>query len=461
MISKVFERNVRIYTVKAIVICGWLLVIMIPLPFLSNLLISEEGMFAYLVVDNEKTQVVDNHRVLLVGRLNGKDQWEAPRHPILPYWFMMKILRPFSGKVYFDNLTLEAKTRRARIPFYCLYVMAWVILFIIGIRLFKRRSLRELLFPMGIIIFVGTWRLLVGGSVQTYYDGNLGVFLIAVCALGLCIAPRIKCLPLRLLLLFMSGFVSALGKNEWALGLLAAVVGAILVRCAYPILSRTKNMQLSRSFWLLSLPVLFGVLLGSVFHYSIDPFNYVHGFLVMRNFGIDSAESWAHAFIVRLAWIWPMFLLVFFALLLVRHSIKEMLTDHFPQMILLLWGISMLCGFMIPPHMGDGFPRLFCPSMFALLVFLVARLVFWECSSRRQFFFIGILLCLLAVFNLYHLYDCHARQVSIGTVPGRSLLKHRALYKKQYRDFLRTRKAARVDAALGYYFPDMDFLNNT
>ncbi len=461
MRSGIVKRNVRIYAVKATVICVWLLVIMIPLPFLSNLLISEEGMFAYLVVDNGKTQVVDNHRVLLVGRLNGKDQWEAPRHPILPYWVMMKILRPFSGEIYFDNLTLAAKTRKARIPFYCLYVLAWMILFIIGFRLFKMRSLRELLFPLGIIAFVGTWRLVVGGAVQTYYDGNLGVFLITVCALGLCMAPRITCFPLRLLLLFLSGFVSALGKNEWALALFAAGVGAILVRCAYPILSRTKNMRLSRSFWLLSLPVLSGVLLGSVFHYSMDPFNYLHGFVVMRNFSIDSTASWVHAFIVRLPWIWPAFLLVFFALLLVRGSSKEMLTSHFPQMILLLWGTAMLCGFMIPPHIGDGFPRLFCPSIFALLAFLVARLANGECSSRRPAFFIGILLCLLTVFNWYHFYECHARQISIGAVPGRSLSEHRALYKKQYRDFLRTRKTVRVDAALGYYFPDMDFLNNT
>ena len=455
------KKNVRLYAAKATVICVWLLVIITPVPFLSNLLISEEGMFAYLVVDNGKTRVVDNRGVLLVGRLKGDDLWEAPRHPILPYWVMMKILRPFSGESDFDNLTLEAKTRKARIPFYCLYVLAWVLMFIIGFWLFKRKSLRELLFPMGIIGFVGTWRLVVGGAVQTYYDGNLGVLLITVCALLLCTAPRIRCFPIRVLVLFLGGFVSALGKNEWALALFAAVLGAILVRCVYSILSRTKNMQLSRSFWLLSLPVLPGVILGSAFHYFLDPFNYVQGFVVMGTFSIDSSASWIHTFILRLPWIWPLFLMVFFALLLGWGSIKEMLTTHFPQMILLLWGIAMLCGFMISPHLGDGFPRWFCPPMFALLAFLVARLVYWDRSSRRPVFVIGILLCLMTVFNLYHLYDCHTRQISIGTVPGRSLLKHRALYKKQYQDFLRTRKTSRVDAALGYYFPDMDFLNNT
>lgn len=446
---------------KIIFISCWIIIVLIPLPFISNLLIGEEGMFAILAVDNGKDQIIDNHKVLLISRVNGKEQWEEPRHPILPYWVMSKIMRPFSKGNHFKTCTVNEKTRMARLPFYFFYITAWILLFIISWGMLKKKTKKEFFLTLGLIGFIGTWRLMVGGSVQTYYDGNLGVFIVAMVSFGFYLATIISNRLFSYFLLFISGFIAALGKNEWALAFLAANIGVLLFFYIYKYRIGLKNIQMTKNIWIILGLTTLGVFLGSMLHYFIDPFNFIQGYSVMHNFGLKSSANWVDSFLSRLPWIWPLFLMMGLAVPILKKNLKEQLCTFTPQLILLFWGTIMLSGFMITPHLGDGFPRYFCPSMFALLAFFVSCK--WDLSSfsKKSTLSIGVFILLMIFFNLIYLHKSFTQKISIGTLSGRSLIQHKDMYKRQYKKFKRTHKPNKVDAALGYYFPEMDFINNT
>jgi flagellar biosynthesis protein FliQ len=438
----------------------WLLVIIAPIPFLSNLLIAEEGFFAILAVNNGKTKPNDPGKVLLVSRIQGENTWIAPRHPILPYWIMLKVLRPFSKPGDFDGLTLKEKTIRARVPFYSLYVLAWLLLLFTGFRMFTVKSLRNLIFPLGTIAFIGTWRVLVGGAISTYYDGNIGVLLVAICALGLCFMHSVKRFPLQILLGFICGFIAALGKNEWALAFLGAVLASAIVRIIYLRLTGTNDTIGSKYIRNFTFSLISGVILGSAFHYLLDPFNYLHGFTVMYDFSIKESYSWIDALMQRLPWLAPLVVLIIINLFLALHSIRNLLTHHFPQVVLLFWGIILFCGFMIPSHIADGFPRVFCPSFFALLAFFICRVKYWARAAQLPFIIIGILFFLFTIHNLNHIYKYHTRKMAFGFCNGKSLPALTLKFKTRYETFLRIGEVRKQDAALAYYFPDMDFIDN-
>ncbi len=439
---------------KMPVIAVWLLILLVPIPFLSNILIMEEGHFAYLAVNTEKSKPINDRDLLLIGREQGVDQWEAPRHPILPYLVIAKVFRAFSDATNFDLWTMEEKTREARLPFYITYVISMLPVIFMGAWLFRRKTWGEISLPVIFIGFLGTCPLLVGGALQTYYDGNIGMLLTTLCALGLASIPRLKSLPLRTAILFGCGFLSAMGKNEWAIAFIGAVLGTMILYAAAP--------QKFPHFWFLSVSALIGAVVGSLFHFFIDPFNYLQGLYLMHSFGYEPHRSYIHAFVFRLPWIWPFILIFILAIFIVRRFLKELLSTHFTHMILLLWAIILFFGFIITPHLGDGFPRYFCPSMAAFLSFLVVRMEHIDFLSWRPKirFRLKVLVCALIMLHMGYFAYSHIRQISIGSIPGRSLIVHKAMFLKNYKHFLLTGEVQKTDASMAYYFQDMDFINN-
>jgi hypothetical protein len=131
-------------------------------------------------------------------------------------------------------------------------------------------------------------------------------------------------------------------------------------------------------------------------------------------------------------------------------------------MILFLWATALFFGFIITPHLGDGFPRYFCPSMAAFLSFLVVRMEFidflsWMPKIRSR---LTVLVCSLIILHMGYFAYSHISQRSIGSIPGRSLVVHEAMFLKKYKHFLATGEVQKTDASMAYYFQDMDFINN-
>ena len=439
---------------KVPVIAIWLLVLLVPVPFLSNILIMEEGIFAYLAVNTEKSIPTNDRDFLLIGREKGVDQWEAPLHPVLPYLLIAKVFRVFSDTTNFDLWTMEEKTRQARLPFYITYVISMLPVILMGAWLFKRKRWGEVSLPVIFIGFLGTCPLLVGGAVQTIYDGNIGVFLTTLCALGLASIPRVKSLHFRTAILFGCGFLSAMGKNEWAIAFLVATMGTMILYAA----ARYKIPH----FWFQSITALLGTVVGSVFHFFIDPFNYLQGLYLIHSFGYEPHRNYIHAFVFRLPWLWPFILVFIMTVFILRRYLKELLSTHFTHMILLLWAIILFLGFIITPHLGDGFPRYFCLSMAAFLSFLVVRMEHIDFLSWRPKIRLSlmVLVCSLIILHMGYFAYSHISQRSIGSIPGRSLVVHKAMFLKNYKHFLLTGEVQKTDASMAYYFQDMDFKNN-
>ena len=56
---------------KIPVIAVWLLILLMPVPFLSNILIMEEGLFAYLAVNTEISKPINNRDLLMTAEKKG------------------------------------------------------------------------------------------------------------------------------------------------------------------------------------------------------------------------------------------------------------------------------------------------------------------------------------------------------------------------------------------------------
>src|SRR5262249_2226767 len=93
------------------------------LPFLDNVLLDEEGMFAYLSVNNGDGGKLDVQNGLLIGRVHRQDQWTVPGHPIFPYRVLVEAIRPVNSPDDFSKATMQAQTRAARRPFFLMFVI--------------------------------------------------------------------------------------------------------------------------------------------------------------------------------------------------------------------------------------------------------------------------------------------------------------------------------------------------
>ncbi len=447
-----------------VIIFSWLLVILTPVPFLSNLLMGEEGMFAYLAVDNGKTEFNDTSKILLIGREKGIDKWDAPRHPILPYMFLSHVIRPFTGGINFSHLNFHDKTVMARTPFYSFYALAMLLVLLLNLNGLKKMSIKELLIPLGLLAFIGTSGLMVGGAVQTLYDGNLGVLLIGTSAFLLIWGFRVQHKMLMYTLWFSGGWVAAMGKNEWAMAFGSAL---FLLWAFKKIIGLIRNHdngdETSKIKPLGKIPVwgLLGVISGSLFHYLMDPYNYVKGFEVIYQFGIKSPLNWMDTFVARLPWIWPFFLMIPAAFIILIRNGRKLLINHLPGILVMFWGVLIFFGFLITRHGGDGFPRYFGPAMMALLIYFLDVWGTLHKKWNKGAIAIGILLFGLVLFNIYGLCCGYAKHISIGSIPGCYQKEHRHMFIQQYMDFRRTGNVQKTDSAAAYYFPDMDFINNT
>lgn len=439
---------------KIIVTAVWLLILLIPVPFLSNILIMEEGHFAYLAVNTEKSKLLNNTDFILIGREKGVDRWQFTAHPVLPYLVIAKVFRAFSDAAGFDSWTLEEKTIKARLPFYITYVLSMLPVIFMGAWLFRRKTWSEIRLPVIFIGFLGTCPLLVGGGLQTYYDGNIGVLLTTLCAMGLAVVPRVKSLHLRAAILFGCGFISAMGKSEWVFAFMAAVIGTMILYSA--------SSQKFPHFRFLCFSALVGAAAGTLLHFCLGPDNYIQGIYLMYSFGYEPHRNYIYAFLFRLPWLFPFIPVFIMTVFILRRFLKELLSAHFTHMILLLWATFLFFGFIITPHLGDGFPRYFCLSMAAFLSFLTIRMEYidflsWSPKIRLR---LMVLFCSLIILHMGYFAYSHISQRSIGSIPGRSLIVHKAMFLRRYEHFKTTGEIQKTDASMAYYFQDMDFINN-
>lgn len=410
-------------------------------PFLNLPLSGEEGIFAMLAVDNGRP-APDAREAVAVARAGGRDAWEAPQHPLPPYVFLIRAVRPLLAPAGFGALPLENKSRLARWPFFALSIAAWLCWLALAWKSAAGDASAWKL-ALAALLFVNTAPLVVGASVQPQLDGSFGVLAVAACAACLAFASRGAAAYAG------AGFAAALGKNEWALAFAAACALAWLAER----FARTAPQTPARRpiLWALA-----GLAAGTLLSIALDWANYRDGFLLMFKFGMGTPQPWSTTFAMRLPWIWPLFPMAALAAWLFLSS-----PANAAHRLLFFYGVALSAGYLATNWTSDFFPRYFAPPLFALCCYVALA-----CASpgfrlptavARA---LPLLLCVGCLFHLCQIVQQRAQGRTLGSYPDTAAAELSAAYPDYHAR--RAGYAARgelpvTNAAYGYYYPDADY----
>lgn len=439
-----------------------ILSLMAAVPFLSKLVVGEEGIFAYMAVDNGRPWQGGFKDVFFTGGRIGGHELVLPAgdHPNPPYLFVRHGLRHLTTAIVagaqlgpFDGWSLTTKSLVARLPFFLLYAASFLSLAVLGGYVLRRNVLASL--PVfAVMIWLGSMPLMVGGAVSPMYDGNVGVFLYAIAALCLYGAARTGDRRTYLAMLAGAGFFAALGKNEWAITFVAAILGAAILRWLWRRLSRkSEPSSPDRDGGIAALAV--GLVVGMAANWATGPTEFITGFkLILTVAGSTKGVSYAEVLTQRWPWIWPLFVLAPLSGVLILVNARTLAGREFPLLILGLWGLATISAFMLSKWIGHGFPRYFCPGAFAVGAFVVAMLRHPLPRLAKAGIVAGALLLIAA--NVAHLHEKYRAGVSIAEMPGLVLSGREAFYRDAYAKFRATGEPQLGDVAMAYLFPDMD-----
>lgn len=444
---------------KAILIVGITIIsiLLLRLPFISNLLIDEEGIFAYLVVGEQPLLVGNNADApVILGRLLGNDKFGLSEHPLPPYLFMDNILRLISTHADLQNLSVAEKSVAARMPFLCAFVIGLIGLIIIGGWMFQAKDYSRVFLACLIIGFVASSPLMVGGSIQPQVEGGIGIAIISGVACLIICAAKYRGSRISFVLLLAAGILSAMGKNEWALSMLMATVISLSFYLVGKRCLRWDECHLDRWPLQVSICLTAGLSIGSLLSYSLSPENYLGGLYLMQRVAQHKLSVF-EVFLRNLKWVYPLLVLLLICGIGFVRLVKRMDAIDFSLAVVYLWGCGLGLGYFLAPWTGDYFPRYFLPSMFALLCFAVAAFERVTVSSRGAKVCTAVLLFGISA-NLVTLYSYSKESLSITSYPGTPLITKEIQYLVKHREFLRSHQPVVVDAAFGYYFPDDDFI---
>lgn len=428
-------------------------------PFLSNNLVGEETYFGVLTVNNGSDNIDDaHHNFLFQARFGGQMYYGAPSHPIPPYLFITKVLRPFSDGANFDTLSYAAKSRMVRLRYFACFLVALALMLAVAYDALKGSDRLTVGLSLGLIGFTLTTPIMVGGSIQPQLDGSLGVMLIAVAAFAIYFSMRRRTLiPAAL----FGGFIAAMGKNEWALTLLAATAAVMAASWFFRRRAGAAEAIPMRRVAVLGGCVIAGVVAGSLTSYAIDSWNFLHGLMLMVDFQKKSSSRWLEQFVARLPFNWPVYPLALASVLVALVGLKKLLSHSVHHAVLLLWGLGLFAGFFISSWAGDGFPRYFCTPIFCLLFFLAAFLPRAPLAPGAKI--AGILLLVLGLaFNIISLNAFSVERRALGSSPTTTMDNHSLMLDSSLAK-VKARPGAlvTVNTDFAFYYPKCDFIANS
>lgn len=448
-------NNHRLLLIVSAACLTFMCIAAVRVPFLSNLLIDEEGIFGYLVINTKEIVSFGKGEAIILSRLDGEDIYGGAEHPLLPYLILNKLLRPiFSEGNSYSDLSFAAKSRMGRKPFIFSFLVGLAALFFVWLRVFNSKRRPEALVACFLILYVSTTPLLVGGSIQPQVDGSIGVMVLGVAALLIILGAGLRA-PQSALILIAGGVTASIGKNEWTLALLASVLVTGAINTVSLINGRNSVTDSKKSLRFL-LMIVFGAILGSLFSYYASPENFLGGISVMHRLSSNESVSLGQVFLHNITWTWPVFLLIVVCTWLIFQN-KNSVAHKTEVTLLYLWGILLCAGYLFVPWGGDGFPRYYIPSAFILLFF--ATTVLGHVTLGEHFSRVIIAGTIIGiVFNLTYLNARYMNRESISSGPGTSLDNKLQEYRKHYESFRETNRYVISDAAIGYYYRDIDFV---
>lgn len=426
------------------------------IPFLSNVLIGEEGSFAYLVLD--PLPVVRGLDAIVVGRIDGIDRLIFPEHSIIMYKLLDTVGRQIGRLLPIcQNASMDCTTIRARSPFLVLFLCGIAIAMLATRRMLAFGRPRTFAIQLMALFYIASAPLLVAGSIQPQIDGALGVVILATSA-AFILAFRSDRDATHPIFLFLSGLTSAFGKDEWVLGLSGTLftVSALAICFSFNPKSRRWNFVAAGMTLKICFFVFSGVIVGQFLIYSYSPGSYLAGLGVMSRIDAMKLSTLDQ---IRRTWIlsYPVFLACGLALALIALKLKRYSLCRPTVIIIAGWAAVITIGYAYSGFSGDGLPRYYCPA--AILAAIALICIFRELALRQAGFVAAVLVLGTGIgFNLTSLLRSYERGVAIASSPGTSLERVKNRY-------VALAKAYRGNPILewspiGVYFRNVDWISS-
>ena len=431
------------------------LVAAVRLPFLSNILLGEEGSHAYLVLGPQP--VIRGLDALFIGRLNGEDYLVFPEHNILIYDFFDKFGRRIGQLIPpCRNSSIECVSSLSRTPYLVIFLIAIVIAILPLRRWLAVRRPAILAVQFLLLLFVLTTPLLVGGSIQPQIDGAYGVLVVSVSAACMLAAQTMR-RSAHFLLLFLGGVVSSLGKIEWAMALAGAlsVTSALAVALSYDAKQGRLEYCAARPLLDVCAGTLAGMLFGQLLVLFYSPTAYLAGFDLMRQIGgmqLGVAEGLKRS--------WPLaysaLVMIGATLVLIAIRLKYSIRTDPTITVIAGWAAAIAAGYAYSGWSGDGFPRYYCPAALLAAIALICLLRDVTLSKAQSVFAVAVLAAFIGL-NGASLVQSYRQGLSISSLPGASLEQARTRYLKLAQDY---RGVPVLEAsAFAIYFPNIDWVS--
>jgi len=264
-------------TIVFVVLIGALAAVRIP--FLANVLIGEEGGFAFLVANPRPSYAMTQERTpqSLMANIDGEPLFTNFQHAITPYYILEMGLGTLTRPLHILELDFEDRTRAVRASF--------LLLFMIGVAGLLYLSARTLTEPCAgiwnaviaaIPVYVLTTPLAFGASIQPQVDGSAGVLLLGLAGWLLVSADD---RPNGAYLFGFAGLLVGIGRMEWGL----AVLAVIAVTAALGALFRVSTFRAT-------VPMLIGLVVGITISIFLSLDQYISSFKTMVRFANTSDQ---------------------------------------------------------------------------------------------------------------------------------------------------------------------------
>jgi hypothetical protein len=343
-------------------------VAVVRLPFISNILASEEGDFAVLVLsDVPLSAQSDTHLPRdFIGYIEGKPVLSSFHRTVMPYIVLEKLGRLFAPRHTLGRLPPEQLSAAARLPFAIIFLLGCAGLVAIAVEAAapadRSLAVAASIAPLSVALWVLTTPLAVGASIYPQIDGSVGILLLGTAA-TLLAAGNIEQTAARWRFI-AAGLLAGLGKHEWALAFAAAALCTVLAALLFSSVRRA-TLRACAAF-------LAGLALAVALSYAIAPDDYRQGFRVMADFySMTGGQLWAIAPAQ-----WP-FTLPVLALILadgvfIVLVLRPLLRSAPGPLLAYLGGTAITAGYVISGWAGEGFPRYYAPPLIILGVVFVS-----------------------------------------------------------------------------------------
>lgn len=417
------------------------------LPFLSNTLLGEEGMFAVLVVSPTipSSEVANRLPQELIAQIDGRRVYGIFEHPIVPYLIIERgvgmlgrAAHAFEGDFTYRNLV-------ARSCYFFLFGIGVLgLLWLAAAALANTRADGPKFVILVAVVYLLTTPLLLGASIQPQVDGSVGVMLMGLAAFILS-AGQGRSLDTAAFL--VAGVLIGLGRIEWVLAFIPAALAVFAGQVA-------SVRQAPRY-----LPLVFivGLATGSGISYLASPDDYLAGIDLMQRLTAGANGSFETA---RQQWplLTPVLIAAAAAVAFCPFRARRLLAEASGTLILTLGGIGVIAGFAISNWPGDGFPRYYAPALVVLAYSVV------DLAGRSRWSAIGRLVAALLILvgvwpNAEFARKRLEHEASITSLPGMSLRAARAQMAESA-NWARDFHAIPLEhSSFSVYYPDLNFVS--